>query len=132
MIGGANDEGTPLSLNGQYVGGSYIGEAFGSTVAGPMWNDAMEVIDQHLDDKDFQSPPSDPTGDLSEVPDVHWLSVPEAEKELQSDGFNTQVGSRVASRQPKGKVVNTTPSAGRDFAEGDLITLHQSTGRSAR
>ena len=35
MIAGANREGTPITLNGQRVGGSYIGTAHGSTVAGP-------------------------------------------------------------------------------------------------
>ena len=44
MVAGANSLGHWVSLNGQNVGGSYIGEAFGSTVAGPIWGEAMAAI----------------------------------------------------------------------------------------
>ena len=44
MVAGANSLGHWVSLNGQTVGGSYIGEAFGSTVAGPIWGEAMAAI----------------------------------------------------------------------------------------
>ncbi|MCB0889921.1 MAG: penicillin-binding protein, partial [Nocardioidaceae bacterium] len=44
MIAGANSNGIPMSLNGQRVGGSYIGTAHGSTVAGPMWSAAMRDV----------------------------------------------------------------------------------------
>ena len=41
------------SLDGQTVGGSYIASASGSGIAGPMWGDAMRVIEQWLDDATF-------------------------------------------------------------------------------
>ena len=41
MIAGANSKGTPITLNGQSVGGRFIDVAHGSTVAGPMWAIAM-------------------------------------------------------------------------------------------
>ena len=44
MVAGANEFGEWVSLNGQTVGGSYISEAFGSTVAGPIWGDAMAAV----------------------------------------------------------------------------------------
>ena len=43
MIAGANSTGTPITLNGQSVGGRYIDVAHGSTVAGPMWALAMRA-----------------------------------------------------------------------------------------
>lgn len=57
MIAGANRMGHWISLNGQVVGGELIDEAFGSTEAGPMWGDAMKVIEQWLPDRDFVRPP---------------------------------------------------------------------------
>jgi membrane peptidoglycan carboxypeptidase len=57
MIGGADRNGHWVSLNGQVVGGELISEAFGSTEAGPMWGDAMKVVERWLPDRDFVSPP---------------------------------------------------------------------------
>lgn len=57
MIAGANNEGHWITLNGQMVGGERIFEAFGSTEAGPIWGDAMKVVQQWLPDRDFVSPP---------------------------------------------------------------------------
>ncbi len=57
MIAGANRQGHWITLNGQVVGGERIIEAFGSTQAGPIWGDAMKVIEQWLPDRDFVSPP---------------------------------------------------------------------------
>ncbi|PVG84801.1 glycosyl transferase [Nocardioides gansuensis] len=57
MIAGANRDGHWITLNGQVVGGERITEAFGSTEAGPMWGDAMKVIQQWLPDGDFVEPP---------------------------------------------------------------------------
>ena len=56
MVAGANSLGHWVSLNGQTVGGSYIGEAFGSTVAGPIWGEAMAAISDRLDYEDFRAP----------------------------------------------------------------------------
>ena len=57
MIAGANRLGHWVTLNGQTVGGEHIVEAFGSTQAGPIWGDAMKVIQQWLPDRDFVPPP---------------------------------------------------------------------------
>lgn len=56
MIAGANAQGQPVTLNGKTVGGSAIGEAFGSTVAGPMWAQAMRAVQDDLKYEDFQAP----------------------------------------------------------------------------
>ena len=67
MVAGANQNGTPITLNGQTVGGSYIYEAHGSTIAGPIWGDAMKGIAQYLKGEDFVRPTttSSYTGDTA-------------------------------------------------------------------
>lgn len=57
MIAGANSQGHWITLNGQVVGGELVTQAFGSTEAGPIWGDAMKVVQQWLPDRDFVSPP---------------------------------------------------------------------------
>ena len=72
MVAGANSKGTPITLNYQNVGGVYAGRAFGSTVAGPLWGDAMKGVSQYLSGQDFVRPTQNtaptgaaPTGDLT-------------------------------------------------------------------
>lgn len=57
MLAGADRNGHWVTLNRQTVGGVHIEEAFGSTHAGPMWGDAMKVIQKWLPDRDFVKPP---------------------------------------------------------------------------
>ncbi|WP_229052254.1 transglycosylase domain-containing protein [Aeromicrobium sp. Leaf350] len=49
MIAGADADGVPIALRG--------GNAAGSSVAGPMWADAMHVIDDFLSPVEFARPP---------------------------------------------------------------------------
>jgi membrane peptidoglycan carboxypeptidase len=56
MIAGANSTGTPITLNGQSVGGRYIDVAHGSTVAGPMWALAMRRIQDLIPATSFHPP----------------------------------------------------------------------------
>ena len=49
MIAGANSQGQPITLNGQTVGGAlHLRAPSAPRVAGPMWGDAMEVVEQYL------------------------------------------------------------------------------------
>ncbi|RLV48241.1 glycosyl transferase [Nocardioides mangrovicus] len=59
MVAGANQQGTPITLNGQSVGGEIIGTAHGSTVAGPIWGDTMKAIQDLLPDESFVEPTND-------------------------------------------------------------------------
>ena len=129
MIAGANDDGTWVTLNGQVVGGSGIGEAFGSTVAGPMWGDAMHVIQQWLPDDDF-TPPSgqDIAGVLTEIPDTGGMSVEQATSLLESLGFVVELGGYAASAYAADTVAYTLPGRGSDVASGTTVTIYQSTG----
>jgi membrane peptidoglycan carboxypeptidase len=56
MIAGANSTGTPITLNGQSVGGRYIDVAHGSTVAGPMWALAMRRVQDLIPGTTFHPP----------------------------------------------------------------------------
>ena len=56
MIAGANEFGTPISLEGVSVGGSPIYGASGSGDAAPIWGNAMKVSDDRLENLPFVFP----------------------------------------------------------------------------
>jgi membrane peptidoglycan carboxypeptidase len=56
MLAGVDGMGRWKSLNGQVIGGEYVPVAFGSTNAGPIWGDAMKVVQQWLRDARFTRP----------------------------------------------------------------------------
>jgi membrane peptidoglycan carboxypeptidase len=129
MIAGANSDGEWITLNGQTVGGTYISSAFGSTVAGPMWGDAMKVIQRWLPDQDFATP--DPTaieGRLISVPSVYGYSPSQAAAILRRAGLNPVVGPQVNSSSSYGTVAFTSPGSGSQIATGSTITLYISNG----
>ncbi|MGH3372783.1 MAG: transglycosylase domain-containing protein, partial [Nocardioidaceae bacterium] len=105
MIAGANSKGEWVTLNGQTVGGSYISSAAGSTNAGPMWGDAMEVIEQWLPDRNFISPdPRTIKGKMVTVPSVYGYAPAEAAKILRDAGLFPSIGAMVDSSSPYGTV----------------------------
>lgn len=129
MVAGANEFGEWVSLNGQTVGGSYISSAFGSTVAGPIWGDAMNAISAKLPYEDFQTPPGDEiAGVLVPVPDVAGQSVEAATQQLQAAGFTVADGGQVNSEVGAGLVAYTLPAGGTSLSSGDTVTLYTSTG----
>lgn len=58
MISGVNSKGQPITLVGQKIKGRKLqmGQAFGSSLAGPMWGDAMQQIDDNLPNQKFVKP----------------------------------------------------------------------------
>ena len=129
MIAGANSLGEWITLNGQTVGGSYITSAFGSTNAGPMWGDAMKVIQQWLPDTDFSIP--DPTaiqGRLVTVPSVYGYSPAEAAGILRRAGLNPVVGPQVNSSNSYGTVAFLSPGSGAQVGTGSTVTMYISNG----
>ncbi|MCD4523440.1 transglycosylase domain-containing protein [Nocardioides sp. cx-173] len=130
MIAGANKEGQPITLNGQTIGPSYVSAAFGSTLAGPMWGDAMKEIEQWLDDEDFVPPNStDVLGVLTGIPDVGGMSVDDATRELEDLGFSVTLGGRRPSGYPRDTVAYSEPGAGAELASGDTVVIYTSTGK---
>lgn len=100
MVAGANSLGHWISLNGQSIGGSYVNSAFGSTVAGPIWGQAMGAIAA----LDFpirisRPPPATRSRACSPpVPDVAGMSAEHATTLLTDAGFRVSVGEPVDSK----------------------------------
>jgi len=67
MIAGANQFGTPIGLDGQYIGGILRYGASGSAFAAPIWGDAMKVIDDDFDYEDFIYPSTVPGAGVTAV-----------------------------------------------------------------
>jgi membrane peptidoglycan carboxypeptidase len=129
MVAGANSLGHWVSLNGQSVGGEYISEAFGSTVAGPIWGEAMAAISDKLDFEDFRAPAGDEiAGVLTAVPDVTGMTLQDARATLVAAGFETTLAGYADSEIAQDSVVYTSPGAGTQLGSGDTIGIYQSTG----
>ncbi|HEU4810718.1 MAG TPA: transglycosylase domain-containing protein [Nocardioides sp.] len=129
MIAGANSFGQPITLNGQSVGGSYIYAAHGSTTAGPMWGDAMKVIQQWLDDEDFVAPSSeDVAGVLTTVPDTAGMSVEQAQQLLEAAGFVVELAGYKSSAYARDSVAYTYPAGGSTLGSGATVKIYQSDG----
>jgi membrane peptidoglycan carboxypeptidase len=129
MIAGANSKGEWVSLNGQTVGGSFISRAAGSTNAGPMWGDAMKVIEQWLADRDFTSPdPRTIKGQTVTVPSVYGYSPEEAAKVLREAGFSPVIGPMVDSNNAYGTVAYLDPASGSEVGSGSTVTIYISDG----
>ncbi|HEX8779607.1 MAG TPA: penicillin-binding protein, partial [Nocardioides sp.] len=132
MIAGANSDGTWLGLEGRVVGGRYISSASGSGVAGPMWGQAMGVVEQYLDDVQFTTPDFEALrGTMVSVPSTGGMSPAQARKTLEEAGFNVfSSGSYVYSDvpYPYGTVAYTDPGYGSSVPEGSVIALYLSNG----
>jgi membrane peptidoglycan carboxypeptidase len=131
MIAGANSKGEWVSLNGQTIGPSYVYSAAGSTLAGPMWGDAMKAIEPILPDTDFSMP--DPTavqGQMVTVPSVGGTSPSDAANQLRTAGLNPVVGPMVESDYAYGTVAYLSPGSGTQIASGSTVTIYVSNGQS--
>jgi len=129
MIAGANQDGIPDTIIGKQIGGQTLYEASGSGTAGPMWGDAMKVIEQWLPDEDFSAPPADEiTGLLVEVPAVYGMSVDRATSVLEGAGFTVAVGGEIDSQLDQGLVAGSYPSSGNSTSSGDTVTIYPSDG----
>jgi membrane peptidoglycan carboxypeptidase len=132
MIAGANQDGHWVTLNGQTVGGQYVGTAHGSTTAGPMWADAMRAIQDLLPNEDFVRPiKTQAAPDLTIVPNVVGMSVKDARTTLEGLGFAVDVVGKVPSDLPAGLVAQTSPGAGSTMYTGSTISLYSSSGPTA-
>ncbi len=129
MIAGANSKGHWLTLNGQSVGGVYIEGAHGSTNAGPIWGDAMKVVQQYLPDTDFSSPnPRTIEGQSVTVPSLYGRNIQDAASALRKAGFNPVVGPTVDSSNAQGTVAYLSPGSGGQVPTGSTVTIYVSDG----
>jgi membrane peptidoglycan carboxypeptidase len=129
MIAGANRLGHWITLNGQLLNGTYVPTAHGSTTAGPMWYDAMKVIQQWLPDATFTPPNgNDINGVLTYVPDVAGMPFAQAEQQLKQAGFAVADGGYRDSGYPQDTVAYTDPRGGSQVASGTTVTIYRSDG----
>lgn len=129
VIGGANIEGTQVSLQYQTIGGAYVSEATGSGFAAPIWGDAMKAIQDTLPNEDFVRPsPQDVAGAQVPVPDTAGLSIADAQAAVEAGGFVFAYGGRVKSGAERGSAAYTYPSAGLGAQPGSTVTIYESTG----
>lgn len=128
-IAGANSVGTPITLNGQLVGGTYIDVAHGSTLAGPMWAEAMRAVQDLLPPATFTAP----SGQTSEpilvtIPKVVGMPVRRASAILADLGFYVSTSDQRPSKQPKGRVAETSPAGGTALSRGSTVEIGPSAG----
>lgn len=133
MIAGANQDGHWVTLNGQRIGGRYVSSAFGSTVSGPMWAEAMRGVQDLLPDVDFTEPiaAAPVEQQLAIVPNVVGMTVQDARATLINQGFDVRVGTRITSQLDRGLVAATNPEAGSTMYGGSTVTLYLSRGPNA-
>jgi membrane peptidoglycan carboxypeptidase len=129
MVAGANRLGHWVTLNGQVLGGAFTATAHGSTTAGPMWYDAMRVIQQWLPDATFTPPNgNDVNGVLTTVPDVGGLPFEQAAQQIREAGFAVADGGYTDSANPQDTVAFTSPAGGSQVGSGTTVTIYRSDG----
>ncbi|HEY0905396.1 MAG TPA: transglycosylase domain-containing protein, partial [Marmoricola sp.] len=130
MIAGATKEGQrPMQLAGQVIGGNYIPSVSGSGFAGPMWAEAMHVVDDHLDYEDFVPPGETAVqGESTAVPSTSGMSVDQAISTLEGAGFIGVDAGSAASANPAGTVAYTSPAGGSYAPKGSVVMVYESTG----
>lgn len=127
MVGGANIKGTLITLNKQTIGGTRIDTAFGSTVAGPIWADAMRQIQGMLPDRDFRPPdPEVLASQTMPIPPLAGVNLEHARKLLKDVGFKPVVSDTVDSWQPYGTVAYTEPGAFSLTPRGSTVLIYLS------
>ena len=129
MIAGADDKGNWKTLNGQTVGGDFISSAAGSTNAGPIWGDAMKVVQQWLPNKDFHAPdPRTIEGQTVTVPSVYGYDPQRAAEILRDTGLVPSIGPLVDSSNSYGTVAYLSPGSGTEIPSGSSVTIYLSDG----
>ncbi|KRF16802.1 glycosyl transferase [Nocardioides sp. Soil797] len=129
MIAGVNEGGGPDSLIGKVIGGRTLYSASGSGTAGPMWGDAMHVVQQWLADETFVAPnTSEIQGVSVGIPSLGGMSTDAAKAKLEELGFSVMVGSQVDSSYARGTVAYTSPGAGETGTSGSVVTIYPSDG----
>jgi membrane peptidoglycan carboxypeptidase len=129
MVAGANQLGHWVTLNGQLLAGAYVPTAHGSTTAGPMWYDAMRIIQNYLPDATFTPPNgNDVNGVLTTIPDVSGLPYDQAAQQIKQAGFSVVDGGYRDSGYPRDTVAYTSPGGGTQVASGTAVTVYRSDG----
>lgn len=111
------------------IGDTYIdGVLYGSSLAAPTWKRIMDMASEGMPVEDWEKPSDEIiNGKRVTIPSVIGLSVDEAKKQLTEAGLTASTQD-VASLQPAGTVVYTTPGIGSSIRTSTPVVLHVSTG----
>ncbi|MGN6162712.1 MAG: transglycosylase domain-containing protein [Marmoricola sp.] len=123
VVAGVNSQGHPTSLNGVLLNGVNHGVAHGSTVAGPMWAEAMRAIQDLIPMATFVAPPNPPS--QSGLPSVEGQSVAAATSALEAAGFAVAQAGQVNSNWPTGSVAKLSLGV-----DGHTVYLYTASGTS--
>jgi penicillin-binding protein 1A len=102
--------------------------AFGGTIAAPIFHDVMEAATAGMPVKQFPTPPPGKSG---AVPDVVGMKQDEAEQTLGDANFTPKVEMK-DSTEPEGTVFEQDPKGGTVRPLGSLVTISVSNGKSPK
>jgi penicillin-binding protein 1A len=102
--------------------------AFGGTIAAPIFHDVMEAATAGMPIKQFPAPPPGRSGP---VPDVVGMKQDEAEKTLGDANFTPKVEMK-DSAEPEGTVFAQEPKGGTVKPLGSLVTISVSNGKAPK
>jgi membrane peptidoglycan carboxypeptidase len=102
--------------------------AFGGSIAAPIWHEVMVEAVKGLPVEDFPAPPP-PRAES--VPNVVGLPAEEAQQVLLEAGFTALV-ERVNSNEPRGIVADLSPKGGSSAPGGSAVTIFVSTGHGGK
>jgi membrane peptidoglycan carboxypeptidase len=102
VVAGVDPAGNPQSLNNVLLNGVNHGVAHGSTVAGPMWAEAMRAIQDSIPYATFVAPTNPPS--QNGLPNVLGQSVDAATTALEAAGYAVEQAGEVNSNWPFGTV----------------------------
>lgn len=110
------------------LGGEYVGTAaFGSTLAGPIWKQAMQHYLAGKKTRHFTKPdPKVVKGVQIDVPYVVGMGPDSAKKKLKKAGFDPVIGGYTYSGYSYGTVASQSPSG--QAGSGSTVTLYLSKG----
>jgi len=121
VVAGVNRAGQPKTLNDIPIGGYYRGTAHGSTVAGPIWADAMRAIQDLIPNRSFVTPAGPPN--QAGVPSVNGQSVGSAQAAIRAAGFTPQLAGQIDSSYSSGTVAGASLGV-----DNQTVYLYTSTG----
>lgn len=116
-------------LRNFYANGTYIAQAYGGLVAGPIWQKIMLGLHRGLPVEQFAPPSGTASGTV--VPDVRGLSPADAFRALDEAGFRVRVADRRASPDDllsPNVVQRTTPAAGTYLGPESEVSLVLTAG----
>ena len=123
VIAGINRQGEPAKLVGKSLAGVVLKDASGAGTAGPLWGDALEVIERWLPDRSFIPPSTDVPGQEVPIPSFYGIDPNVAAAELTELGLRPQISYSVNSSAPEGTVAYTAPSFVGETGEPVLLVI---------